>query len=111
MKYLVFDKENNPLSCLLFGSVAWKTLPRDEFIGWDANTRKANLNLITNNMRFLILPWIKVSHLASHILGRIDRHISKNWQKRYGHPIYMLETFVEKERFRGTCYRAANWII
>lgn len=110
MKYMVFDKKNNPLACLLFGSAAWKVAPRDEFIGWDADTRKTNLHLLTNNMRFLILPWVKVPHLASHILGRVARHIRSDWIKRYGHPIYILETFVEKERFRGTCYQAANWI-
>ncbi|MEA1965111.1 MAG: DUF4338 domain-containing protein [Candidatus Aerophobetes bacterium] len=110
MKYIVFDKENNPLSCLLFGSPAWKTPPRDNFIGWDKDKRCANLKFLTNNMRFLILPWVKVPHLASHILGKVSRRISKDWINKYNHPIYMLETFVEKERFRGTCYRAANWI-
>jgi len=110
MKYMVFDKEGRPLACLLFGSAAWKTAPRDDFIGWDADTRRRNLRFLTNNMRFLILPWIKVPHLASHILGRVARGISSDWIKKYNHPIYMLETFVEKERFRGTCYRAANWI-
>ncbi len=110
MKYLILDRDARPLACLLFGSAALKTLPRDQFIGWDQDTRKANLHLITNNMRFLILPWVKVPHLASHVLGRVARRISSDWIKRYSHPIYMLETFVEKERFRGTCYRAANWI-
>jgi len=110
MKYLIFDRDARPLACLLFGSAAWKIAPRDEFIGWDMDTRKANLNLITNNMRFLILPWVKVPHLASHILGRVARRISSDWINRYIHPIYMLETFVEKERFRGTSYQAANWI-
>jgi len=110
MKYLVFDEKDNPVSCLLFGSAAWKTLPRDNFIGWDEGTKRANLHLITNNMRFLILPWVKVPHLASHLLARVARRISSDWIERYNHPIYMLETFVEKERFRGTCYQAANWI-
>jgi len=110
LKYLVFDEKDNPLACLLFGSAAWKILPRDNFIGWDVETRKANLHLLTNNMRFLILPWVKVPHLASHILGRVARRISSDWINRYNHPIYILETFVEKERFRGTCYQAANWI-
>jgi len=110
LKYLVFDRDARPLACLLFGSAAWKIAPRDNFIGWDEGTRKANLYLLTNNMRFLILPWVKVPHLASHILGRVARRISSDWIKRYNHPIYMLETFVEKERFRGTCYQAANWI-
>lgn len=110
MKYLVFDREHNPLACLLFGSVAWTCAPRDDFIGWDSAKRKANLHFLTNNMRFLILPWVRVPHLASHILGRIARRISSDWLKKYGHPIYLLETFVEQERFQGTCYQAANWI-
>ena len=92
---MVFDRENNPLACLLFGSAAWKIAPRDNFIGWDATTRKANLYFLTNNMRFLILPWVKVPHLASHILGRVARRISSDWIERYNHPIYMLETFVK----------------
>jgi hypothetical protein len=94
----------------LFGSAAWKTRPRDSFIGWDIDTRKSNLHLITNNMRFLILPWVRVPHLASHILGRIARRISGDWIDKYGHPIYLLETFVERDRFQGTCYKAANWV-
>lgn len=110
LKYLVFDRAQNPLACLLFGSAAWKCAPRDQFIGWDANSRKANLNLLTNNMRFLILPWVRAPHLASHILGRVARRISSDWVEKYGHPIYLLETFVERERFRGTAYQAANWI-
>ena len=109
MKYMVFDREHNPLACLLFGSAAWKSAPRDDFIGWDADTRKANLNLLTNNMRFLILPWVRVPHLASYILGNIARRISSDWLLKYRHPIYLLETFVQRERFRGICYRAANW--
>jgi hypothetical protein len=79
MKYLVFDQEQNPLACLFFGSAAWKCAPRDDFIGWDAETRKANLHLVTNNMRFLVLPWVTVPHLASHILGRVARRISSDW--------------------------------
>jgi hypothetical protein len=110
MKYLVFDREHNPLACLLFGSAAWKCAPRDDFIGWDANTRKVNLNFLTNNMRFLILPWVRVPHLASHILGRVARRISSDWIEKYGHPIYLLETFVERDCFQGICYQAANWI-
>ncbi len=110
LKYLVFDQEDNPVACLLFGSAAWKTLARDNFIGWDEAMRKVNLHFITNNMRFLILPWVRVPHLASHILGKVARRISSDWIERYQHPIYLLETFVEKERFRGTSYQAANWI-
>ncbi len=109
MKYLVFDREQNPLVCLLFGSAAWKCAPRDDFIGWDAETRKINLKFVTNNMRFLVLPWVRVPHLASHILGRVARRISSDWIEKYGHPIYLLETFVERDCFRGVCYQAANW--
>ena len=110
MKYMAFDRQQNPLAGLLFGSAAWKCAPRDDFIGWDAKTREANLQLVTNNMRFLILPWVRVPSLATHILGQVARRISVDWQKKYGHPIYLLETFVERDRFRGTSYQAANWI-
>ena len=110
MKYVVFDQEHNPLACLLFGSAAWKCAPRDDFIGWDAETRKSNLRFLTNNMRFLILPWVIVPHLASHILGGVARRISSDWIEKYGHPIYLLETFVERDCFRGICYQASNWI-
>jgi hypothetical protein len=109
MKYIVFDHKATPLACLLFGSAAWKIAPRDAFIGWDTKTRTQNLHLITNNMRFLILPWVRVPHLASHILGGIAQRISGDWIKKYGHPVYLLETFVERTYFRGICYRAANW--
>ncbi len=110
MKYLVFDREQNPLACLLFGSAAWKCAPRDDFIGWDADARRVNLHLVTNNMRFLILTWVRVPHLASHILGRVARRISSDWMEKYGHPIYLLETFVERDCFQGICYQASNWI-
>lgn len=110
MKYMVFDKDGNPLACLLFGSAAWKCAPRDQYIGWSHQVRQANINLVTNNMRFLILPWVKVPHLASHLLGRVARRIKEDWQEKYGHPVYLLETFVEKRRFAGTCYKAANWV-
>ena len=111
MGYLVRDHNNRPLACLLFGSAAWKTAPRDSFIGWDHQRRKRNLCYLTNNMRFLILPWVKVSHLASHILSQVSRRICDDWIKKYSHPIYLLETFVDRNRFRGTCYKAANWIL
>ncbi len=111
MKYLIRDHTGRLLSCFLFGSAAWQTAPRDAFIGWDRTMREKNLQHITNNMRFLILPWVKVSHLASHILSRISQRISKDWTARYGHPIYLLETFVDRSRFAGTCYKAANWIL
>jgi hypothetical protein len=109
MKYMAFDHQANPLACLLFGSAAWKVAPRDTFIGWDAKTRQHNLHFITNNMRFLILPWVRIPYLASHILGQVARRLSDDWQSKYGHAIYLLETFVECGRFRGICYQAANW--
>lgn len=111
MGYLVRDNNNRPLACLLFGSAAWKTAPRDRFIGWDRQRREANLCYLTNNMRFLILPWVRVSHLASHILSQVSRRIWDDWTKKYSHPVYLLETFVDTDRFRGTCYKAANWIL
>jgi hypothetical protein len=110
IKYLAFDQKANPIGCVLFGSAAWKIAPRDALIGWGCKTRQHNLHLLTNNMRFLILPWIRVPHLASYLLSRIAKRISADWQSKYNHPIYLLETFVERQRFQGTCYKAANWI-
>jgi len=109
LAYLVRDCQGRDLACVLFGSAAWKTKPRDAWIGWDAATRARRLSFVTNNHRFLILPWVRVAHLASHILGRITRRLADDWQTKYGHPVYLLETFVERGRFKGTCYRAANW--
>jgi hypothetical protein len=109
VKYLIRAGSGRPLSCVLFGSAAWKTAPRDDFIGWDRRIREKNLGYVTNNTRFLILPWVKVPHLASHILSRVCRRISSDWTTKYGHPIHLLETFVDRSRFRGTCYKAANW--
>ena len=109
VKYLAFDRDGHLLACVLFGSAAWTVAPRDAFIGWDEGSRRRHLHLVTNNMRFLILPWVRVSHLASHVLGRVARRLSGDWRERYGHPIVLLETFVERGRFAGTCYRAANW--
>lgn len=110
MRYLIRDRHQRPVACLLFGSAAWKAADRDRFIGWSPKTRSARLQRITNNTRFLILPWVRVPHLASHLLGLIARRIAEDWKRTYGHPVHLLETFVERERFRGTCYRAANWI-
>lgn len=110
LKYMVYDKDDRPLACLLFGSAAWKCAPRDAFIGWNHSQRDKNLALVTNNTRFLVLPWVKVAHLASHILSRVIKRIRNDWIEKYAHPIYVIETFVECGRFCGTCYRAANWI-
>lgn len=108
--YLIQSDDGRDLACLLFGAAAWKTAVRDEWIGWSVEQRTKGLALIANNSRFLILPWIRVCSLASHILARISRRINTDWQARYGHPIYLLETFVEQGRFKGACYQAANWI-
>ena len=110
LKYLVFDRHDRLVSALLFGSAAWQTQPRDTFIGWSVDARRSGLSLITNNTRFLIPKWIRVPNLASHILSRVSRRIDCDWQAKYGHRIYLLETFVDQSRFCGTCYQAANWI-
>lgn len=107
--YLARDRFGRELACLLFSAAAWKTKPRDAWIGWNDSTRARHLSLVANNSRFLILPWVRVPHLASHLLGRIARRLATDWQARYGHPVHLLETFVERQRFQGTCYRAANW--
>jgi len=110
LQYMVTDQAGRLLACLLFGSAAWKCRARDLFIRWDTEQRQRNLHRITNNTRFLILPCVQVPHLASWILGRVLRRLSDDWQKKYGHPIALVETFVEQKRFAGTSYRASNWI-
>lgn len=109
IRYLVRDRFGRPVACALFGSAAWKCADRDAFIGWERSTRERNLQHLTNNTRFLIPRWVQVPHLASHVLGLIARRIRSDWQEKYGHPVHALETFVERSRFQGTCYRAANW--
>lgn len=109
LQYLVQDGGQRPLACLVFGAAAWKCQHRDQFIGWSAEQRQKNLALIANNSRFLIFPWVKVPRLGSWILGQVSRRISGDWQAKYGHGLVLLETFVERDRFRGTAYRAANW--
>ena len=108
--YLVRDRAGRELACVLFGAAAWKTAPRDSWIGWSAQQRAPGLRLIANNSRFLLLPWVRVPHLASSLLGHIARRINADWQRKYRHPLHLLETFVQLDRFAGTCYRAANWI-
>jgi hypothetical protein len=110
LQYTVTDKAGRLLACLLFGSAAWKCRPRDQFIGWLPERRACNLHLLTNNTRFLILPFVRIPHLASWILGGVLRRLSADWQKKYGHRIVLVETFVERERFAGTSYRASNWL-
>ncbi len=110
MAYTIYSNSNQILACLLFGASAWACRDRDVFIGWRKEDRRNNLIFTTNNVRFVILPFVKVAHLASHILSIISKRISSDWESKYGHPIYLLETFVEVGRFKGTCYKAANWI-
>jgi hypothetical protein len=109
MHYVVRDCHGRHLACLLFGAAAWKTKPRDQYIGWSETMRTQRLSGVANNTRFLILPWVRVPHLASHLLSIIMKRISADWHHKYGHPLHLIETFVERDRFRGTCYRAANW--
>jgi hypothetical protein len=110
LKYLVWA-QGRPVACLAFCSAPRHLCSRDRYIGWGAEARRRNIHFLAYNTRFLILPWVRVEHLASHILGRMATQISADWQRMYGHPIYFLETFVDPERFRGTCYRAANWVL
>jgi hypothetical protein len=109
LKYLVYA-EGRPLACFAWSSAPRHLEPRDRFIGWSAAARRHNIGLVAYNTRFLILPWVEVRHLASHLLGAMVRRLSADWQRLYGHPIYFAETFVDPERFAGTCYRAANWM-
>ena len=107
--YLAVDALGRDVAAVLFGAPAWRCAPRDEFLEWDDARRRQQLHLLTNNTRFLILPWVRVPHLASHVLGGVARRIGTDWQLKYGHGLDWLETFVEQERFAGSCYRAANW--
>jgi len=108
LKYLLWG-DGQVLAAIGFGGAAFQVAARDQHIGWDHETRKQQLVKVVNNTRFLILPWIRVSYLASHILGRISRRIRADWQDYYRRDIVLLETFVERGRFKGTCYQAANW--
>lgn len=108
LKYLV-THDDRVLACLSFTSAVRHLAPRDRFIGWSATARRNNLHYLGYNTRFLILPWVEVPHLASHLLAAVARRIAGDWQRRHGHPVYYLETFVAPQRYRGTCYRAANW--
>jgi len=110
MAYLVSGRNGEPLACLLFGSAAWSCKERDSFIGWSKDERSHSLKMLTNNSRFLIFPWVNVPNLASHILSLVAKRIGSDWELKYGHGLCLLETFVECGRFKGTCYKAANWI-
>ena len=111
LKFMVFSRRMRPVACLAFGSAPRHLGPRDQFIGWTAEARRRNIRFVAYNPRFLIPPWVKVAHLASHVLGRMARMLPGEWERIYGHPIWFLETFVDPGRYRGTCYRAANWIL
>jgi hypothetical protein len=109
LKYIAFIGDR-PVACLGWGSAAWSVKSRDAFVGWDKNTKEQRLHLVANNCRFLVLPWVKVKCLASKLLALSIKSISHDWMAVYHHPLYLLETFVEQQRFAGTCYKAANWI-
>jgi hypothetical protein len=110
LQYLAWDRHGRIVGACVFGAAAWKCAVRDQFIGWDGQTRLAGLPWICNQSRFLIPPWVQVKHLASHLLAQWCRRLAADWQVKYGHRVWLVETFVEADRFSGTCYRAANWL-
>ena len=110
LKYLISARDV-PVACLAWSSAPRHIGCRDRFIGWSPETRRRNIRFIAYNLRYLILPWVQVPHLASHLLGRMARLLPQDWARIYGHPVYFLETFVDPQRFHGTCYRAANWVV
>ena len=109
LQYWVGSRQGRPLGCVVFGAPAWQCAVRDRWIGWDAPQRTRQLGGVVNNTRFLVFAWVRVPHLASHLLGQVSQRIRGDWQAKYGQPIWLLETFVDRQRFAGTCYRAANW--
>ena len=109
LKHLVFAGDR-PVACFTWSSAPRHLGPRDRFIGWSAEARRAGIRYVAYGSRFLILPWVEVPNLASHLLGAMTRMLPREWERIYGHPVYFAETFVHPERFRGTCYRAANWV-
>lgn len=110
LRYNVFAGEQL-VACLSFGASAWKLKDRERFIGWSESQRSRHLHLVVNNARFLILPWVRSLGLASKILSKVARQLPKDWMARYGFAPVLLETFVEFERHKGTCYKAANWTL
>jgi len=108
LKFLVWA-QGRPIACLAWSSAPRHLGSRDRYIGWSAEARRRNIRFLAYNTRYLILPWVRVPHLASHILGRMASQLSPEWERMYGHPVYFAETFIDPARFRGTCYRAANW--
>jgi len=110
VQYLAKDRHGRELAVMIFGAAAWKVADRDRFLGWSVEQRAKHLGGIANQQRFLILPWVRVAHLASHLLLLAEGRLSADWQTRYGHAVWLMETFVEQERFGGTSYHAAGWI-
>jgi hypothetical protein len=110
LKYLVWS-QGRPIACLAWSSAPRHLGSRDRYIGWSAEARRRNIQFIAYNTRYLILPWVRAPHLASHILGKMAVALPDDWERIYDHRIYFLETFVDPARFRGTCYRAANWVL
>lgn len=108
LKFLVWA-QGRPIACLAWSSAPRHLASRDRYIGWSAEARRRNIRFLAYNTRYLIMPWVRVPHLASHILGKITGQLSQDWERMYGHPVYFAETFIDPGRFRGTCYRAANW--
>lgn len=111
-RYFIVSRKAEPrrLGCLLFAASAWAVAVRDEWIGWSARVRAGRLNWVVNNGRFLIFPWVRMANLASRALGLAARQVGPDWQRRYGYRPVLLETFVDPQRYRGTCYQAANWM-
>lgn len=109
LQYLAWDKDGRVLAGCVFGAAAWKCAPRDQFIGWDRERRAAGLSWLCSQTRFLVPPWVEVKHLGSHLLARWCRRLPTDWQVKYGHGVYLVESFVDADRFNGACYRAANW--
>jgi hypothetical protein len=109
LKYIAYIGSRT-VACLGWGSAAWSVKSRDAFIGWDKKTKEHRLQFVANNSRFLVLPWVQVKCLASKVLALNIKSISDDWMAVYHHPLYLLETFVEQKRFKGTCYKAANWV-
>jgi hypothetical protein len=108
LKFLVWA-QGRPIACLAWSSAPRHLGSRDRYIGWSAEARRRNIRFLAYNTRYLILPWVQVPHLASHVLGRMAAILSQEWERMYGHPVYFAETFIDPTRFRGICYRAANW--
>ena len=110
LKFLVYAGAR-PIACFAWSSSAHYLGSRDRFLGWSDEARRKNIHLLAYNPRFLLLPWVRVRFLASHLLARMTSRLSSEWERVYDHPIYFVETFIDPERFRGTCYRAANWVV